>query len=281
MKRLENERFVGERALFMARDLEILHCSFGDGESPLKESKNISVKSSNFEWKYPLWYSKDFHLADCFFDEMARAGIWYSSNFSLKNSLYLAPKGLRKSSHFELENVQFTNADQTLWFCKNVKMKNISANGTYFCMGSENLDISNLNLSGDYCFDGCKNIKISHSKLLSKDAFWNCENVVAKECFISGEYFGWNSKNVYLENCVISSLQGFCYMENLVMKNCRLINTTLAFEFSDTQAEIIGKIDSIKNPNSGKIVADEIGDIILDNTVDATKFVIIDKSKNL
>ena len=279
MKKLENMRFAGERALFMAKDLEISHCSFGDGESPLKESQNISVSNTNFEWKYPFWYSKDFSVKDCFFDEIARAGIWYSKDFSLKDCLYLAPKGLRKSENFELENVQFTNAAETLWFCKNVKLKNIVANGQYFGMKSENLRIQNLNLSGDYCFDGCKNIEISNSKLLSKDAFWNCENVVIKDCFISGEYFGWNSRNVRLENCVVSSLQGFCYMQNLVMKNCRLINTTLSFEFSDVQAEIIGKIDSVKNPSSGKIIADEIDEIIIDGTTDASKFEIITKDK--
>ena len=279
MKKIENQRFTGERALFMAKNLEISHCSFGDGESPLKESENIAVTASNFEWKYPFWYSKNFRIQDCFFDEIARAGIWYSKDFSLKDCLYYAPKGFRGSENFELENIQIPNASETLWFCKNVKLKNIVANGQYFGMKSENLRIQNLNLSGDYCFDGCKNIEISDSKLLSKDAFWNCENVVIKNCFISGEYFGWNSSNVRLENCVVSSLQGFCYMKNLVMKDCRLINTTLAFEFSDAQAEILGKIDSVKNPSSGKIIADEIGEIIIDGTTDASKFEIIDKSK--
>ena len=68
-------------------------------------------------------------------------------------------------------------------------------------------------------------------------------------------------------------------MKNLVMKDCRLINTTLAFEFSDAQAEILGKIGSIKNPTSGKIIADEIDEIIIDGTTDASKFEIITKDK--
>lgn len=279
MKKIENQRFTGERALFGACDLEISHCSFGDGESPLKESQNIAVTASNFEWKYPFWYSKNFRIKDCFFDEIARAGIWYSKDFSLKDCLYYAPKGFRGSENFELENIQIPNAAETLWFCKNAKLENVVANGQYFGMKSENLRIQNLNLSGDYCFDGCKNVEISDSKLLSKDAFWNCENVVIKDCFVSGEYFGWNSTNVRLENCVVSSLQGFCYMQNLVLKNCRLIDTTLAFEFSSVQAQIIGKICSVKNPLSGKITADEIDEIIIDSTTDASKFEIIDKSK--
>ena len=63
------------------------------------------------------------------------------------------------------------------------------------------------------------------------------------------------------------------------MKDCRLINTTLAFEFSDVKAEILGKIDSVKNPTSGKIIADEIGEIIIDGTTDSSKFEIITKDK--
>ena len=279
MKKIENQRFIGERALFGARDLEISFCSFGDGESPLKESADIIAKGSNFEWKYPFWYSKNFRIKDCLFDENARAGIWYSKDFKVSDTLYYAPKGFRGSLDFELENLQIPNASETLWFCKNVRLKNIVANGQYFGMKSENLRIENLNLSGDYCFDGCKNVEIANSKLLSKDAFWNCENVVIKDCFVSGEYFGWNSTNVRLENCVVSSLQGFCYMQNLVLKNCRLIDTTLAFEFSSVQAQIIGKIGSVKNPLSGKITADEIDEIIIDGTTDASKFKIIDKSK--
>ena len=35
--------FTGERALFSSRDLSVRDCTFEDGESPLKESKNISA----------------------------------------------------------------------------------------------------------------------------------------------------------------------------------------------------------------------------------------------
>ena len=38
-----------------------------------------------------------------------------------------------------------------------------------------------------------------------------------------------------------------CYIDNLVMKNCTLINTTLAFEYSNVDVQINGKIDSVIN----------------------------------
>ena len=116
-----------------------------------------------------------------------------------------------------------------------------------------------------YSFDGCRNLTVRNSRLLSKDAFWNCEDVRAENCFISGEYLGWNTKRLTLVDCTVESLQGLCYVEDLVLRNCRLLNTTLAFEYSTVDAEIVGRVDSVKNPTSGRIVADEIGELILES----------------
>ena len=119
-------------------------------------------------------------------------------------------------------------------------------------------------------------MEIHNAKLLSKDAFWNSENVTVYDSFISGEYLGWNAKNLTLINCTIESLQGMCYIENLVMKNCRLLNTTLAFEYSTVDAEIKGKVDSIMNPAGGIIRADEIGELIMEkDKIDPAKTEII------
>jgi hypothetical protein len=131
-------------------------------------------------------------------------------------------------------------------------------------MNSSNIKVDDFTLYGNYSFDGAKNVEIRNSRLLSKDSFWNAENVTVYDSFISGEYLGWNSKNLTFVNCTIESLQGMCYIENLVMKNCKLLNTTLAFEYSSVEAEITGKIDSVLNPSSGTITADEIGELILE-----------------
>ena len=99
-------------------------------------------------------------------------------------------------------------------------------------------------------------MEIHNARMLSKDAFWNTDHVTVYDSFISGEYLGWNAKNLTLVNCTIESLQGMCYIDNLVMKNCKLINTTLAFEFSTVDAEITNNIDSVMNPSGGTITAD-------------------------
>ena len=152
----------------------------------------------------------------------------------------------------------------------------MTARGDYFAMNSQNMNIQNLTLYGNYSFDGVKNMEIRSSRLLSKDAFWNTENVTVYDSFISGEYLGWNAKNLTLINCTIESLQGMCYIDNLVMKNCKLLNTTLAFEYSTVDAEITNKIDSVLNPSEGVIRAEEIGKLIIEkDKVDPAKTRIV------
>ena len=70
-------------------------------------------------------------------------------------------------------------------------------------------------------------------------------------------------------------------MKNVKLVNCKLLNTNLSFEFvSDIDAKIDSKIDSIKNPISGRIEAISIGDIILDETyISKDKTTIIVKEK--
>ncbi|MCH5350818.1 MAG: DUF3737 family protein [Clostridiales bacterium] len=284
MKRINNQKLTGERALFFGRDLQIEDCVFYDGESPLKHSENIELKNCSFEWKYPLWYSKKILVENCTLTETARAGIWYTDNIAIKNTVIHAPKSFRRASNITLENVDMTNAAETLWNCQNVKLHGVKARGgDYLAMNCKDMEIDGLDLVGNYAFDGAKNITIRSSTLMTKDAFWNSENITVYDSFISGEYLGWNAKNLTLINCTIESLQGLCYIDNLVMKKCKLVNTTLAFEYSTVDADIDGKIDSVLNPSGGRITADEIGELILQkDKIDPTKTVVTcRKNKNV
>lgn len=265
MKKIGQERLTGERALFAARDCEIEETIFDDGESPLKESRNISLRACMFKWKYPLWYAKEIDVRDSTWFDMARAGVWYSERVRVTDCAIEAPKNFRRCHDLTLRHVSFANAAETLWECDGVTLSDVTAKGDYFAMNSRNMTADNLTLYGNYSFDGCRNLTVRNSRLLSKDAFWNCEDVRAENCFISGEYLGWNTKRLTLVDCTIESLQGLCYVEDLVLRNCRLLNTTLAFEYSTVDAEIVGRVDSVKNPTSGRIVADEIGELILES----------------
>ena len=278
METVTQKILTGERALFMGKNLEIYDTVFDAGESPLKESKNIKLYNSMFKWKYPLWYSKDIFVKDCVLFNMARAGIWYTKNIEAEDTVIEAPKTFRRSDNISLRNVNFTNAAETLWSCSNVNIDNVSAKGDYFAMNCNDMNISALNLVGNYSFDGAKNVTIRNSKLISKDSFWNSENITVYDSFISGEYLGWNAKNLTLINCMVESLQGMCYIDNLVMRNCKLINTTLAFEYSTVDAQISSKIDSVINPAGGTICAEHIDELVIEkDKTDESKIKIICK----
>lgn len=264
MKEVNQEYLTGERPLFHGENLTINDTIFANGESPLKESNNIELNGSMFQWKYPLWYSKNIVAKDCTWFEMARAGVWYTDHLVVKDAVIEAPKNFRRCHEISLMNTTLTNAAETLWHCDGVILEQVSAKGDYFAMNSKNMKIKDFQLVGNYSFDGASNVEIHNAKLLSKDAFWNSENVTVYDSFISGEYLGWNAKNLTLINCTIESLQGMCYIENLVMRNCKLLNTTLAFEYSTVDVEICGKIDSVMNPSSGVIRADAIKELIME-----------------
>lgn len=53
METIEGKHFTGERALFKSIDRKIINCIFDDGESPLKESKNLIIDHCSFGYKYP------------------------------------------------------------------------------------------------------------------------------------------------------------------------------------------------------------------------------------
>lgn len=254
----------GERALFKSNGLKIYDSIFDDGESPLKESSDIELFNCMFRWKYPFWYCNDITCHDCTWFEMARAGVWYSNRVRVEKAVIEAPKNFRRCNGLVLHDVQMPNASETLWSCHDVEMERVNAKGDYFAMNCSNMRVRDFTLVGNYSFDGVKNAEISNATLLSKDAFWNTENVTVRNSFISGEYLGWNAKNLTLIDCTIESLQGMCYIQNLKMINCKLINTTLAFEYSTVEAEITNHVDSIMNPTSGTIKAESIGKLIVE-----------------
>ncbi len=272
--------YKGERPLFGSHSLRIYDTIFDEGESPLKESSDIELYGSMFRWKYPLWYTKDVTAKNCTWFTMARAGVWYTERVTVEDCAIEAPKNFRRCRELTLRRVSFPDAAETLWSCDLVTLEDVVAKGDYFAMNCSDMNVTGLTLYGNYSFDGVRRATVERSRLLSKDAFWNSEDVTARDCFISGEYLGWNAKNLTLENCTIESLQGMCYIDNLVMRNCKLLNTTLAFEYSTVDADITSKIDSVINPTSGIIRCESIDELIIErDKIDPSKTTIICRAK--
>lgn len=266
MKLIEDKFFEGERPLFAARNLHLNNVKFYPGESALKEAGNIRAVKCEFYGKYPFWHNTNAIIEDSLFTPYGRAAIWYCKDIRMVNTRVEAPKMFREIDGLYLENVELTDAQECTWWSKNIEFKDVKIkNGDYIFKNSENIKIDNLKLQGNYGFQYARNVEIRNSHLASKDAFWNTENVTVYDSVIDGEYLGWHSKNLRLVNCIISGTQPLCYAHNLVMENCKMAeDADLAFEYSSLKAEINSAITSVKNPSSGKIVAQKIGEVIFD-----------------
>lgn len=271
MKQITNTEFGGERPLFASHDLYLEGVTIHAGESALKECSNIEAVRCRFEGKYPFWHVDGFVVKECLFTEGARAALWYSRNLEMRDTLVEAPKMFREMDGICLENVRIPDAQETLWFCRNVRLKEVEvAKADYLFLHSEHIRIERYKQQGNYSFQYCKNVEIRNAVIDSKDAFWNTENVTVYDSLLSGEYLGWHSHNLRLVNCKISGTQPLCYAHDLIMENCTMdADCDLAFECSSVQAQINGHITSIKNPRSGSITADSCGEIILDEHIKA------------
>lgn len=269
MKTIKDTEFGGERPLFESHDLRLENVTIHVGESALKECSNIEAIHCRFEGKYPFWHVDGFKVIDCLFTEGARAALWYSKNLEMRDTLVEAPKMFREMENLDIRNVKIPNALETLWHCKGVHLHNVEVDkADYLFMHSSDIEIENYRQEGNYSFQYCKNVVIRNAEIYSKDAFWGTENVTVYDSTIIGEYLGWHSHNLRLVNCRIGGTQALCYTHGLIMENCTMDpDADLCFEYADVHAEIKGNITSVKNPRTGKIVADSIGEIILDENI--------------
>ncbi|WP_418829150.1 DUF3737 family protein [Phocaeicola sp.] len=271
MQEIKNTEFGGERPLFASHDLRIENVTIHAGESALKECSNIEAVDCRFEGKYPFWHVNGFVIKNCLFTEGARAALWYSQDLVMTDTRVEAPKMFREMDGINLVNVQIPDAQETLWHCRNVNLKNVRVDhADYLFMHSKDIVIEDYVQNGNYSFQYCRDVEIHHAVINSKDAFWNTENVTVYDSEINGEYLGWHSKNLRLVNCKISGTQPLCYAHELVMENCTMADDCdLAFEYSSVQATINGPIHSVKNPRTGSITAKSFGQIILDENIKA------------
>ena len=67
MKFIENQSFDQERALYASENLTVKDCRFdgpADGESALKESKEIVADHCFFNLRYPFWHDHFLTIRD-------------------------------------------------------------------------------------------------------------------------------------------------------------------------------------------------------------------------
>lgn len=271
MKTIKNETFGGERPLFNTHDTVLDHVRITLGESGVKCCSHIECRNCYFEGKYPLWHVDHSLIENCYFAPGSRSAIWYSNDMTMRDCVINGPKFFREMRGLTLENVTINDADETFWGIDQLTLRNVVLHeGTYPFMHCSHIRVDGLESDSKYVFQYCRDVEIRNARIDTKDSFWEVDNVTVYDSVLSGEYLGWHSRGLRLVNCHIAGEQPLCYAEDLVLENCTFdAECDRAFEESTVTADIRGHIKSIKNPTSGRIVADSIGEVILDDCVKA------------
>ena len=208
-------------------------------------------------------------ITNCYFETGSRSAIWYSNDMVMSDTVIDAPKLFREMSGLKLVNVQINDADETFWKVDHLTLRDVKLHGgTYPFMFCNHLDVDGLESDSLYVFQYVKDAVIRNAKITTRDSFWETENVTVYDSELNGEFLGWHSKNLKLVNCHITGEQPLCYCQGLVLENCTFgPDCDRMFEETTLVADIRGAVTNIKNPTSGRIVADAIGSVTIDEHV--------------
>ena len=265
----ENEIHDEERSFYGLENATVKNCKIdgpADGESAFKECSDIIVEDTYFNLRYPFWHVNKAKISNCEMTENCRAALWYDKDIEMDTCNLHGIKALR-----ECEDIVLTNADiispEFSWRSRNITIKDAKLEGEYPFFECKNMDITRLMMKGKYSFQYIENATLRNCILDTKDAFWHAKNVVIEDSVVKGEYLAWYAENIRFVRCKIIGTQPLCYVKGLVLEDCEMEGCDLSFERSQVNATVCGHIDSVKNPISGSITADSIGEIILEENI--------------
>ena len=266
MKIFDNLSFDAERALYGERDIHIKGCAFdgpADGESALKEAGGILAENCYFNLRYPFWHCDGVRIVGGEMTELCRAALWYSSDIEIDGARLHGIKALRECKRVSITDTEVISPEFG-WFSSDITVRASSFVSEYFMLRASGLDFKDVNFKGKYSFQYIENSVFDGCNFDTKDAFWHAKGVTVRNSTVKGEYLAWYAEDLTFENCTLIGTQPLCYCKNLKLINCTMIDCDLSFEKSTVVAEVVGHIDSVKNPEGGRIVADSIGEIIVD-----------------
>lgn len=264
---IKDMEYWGERPLYRLHDARLEHVIIHTGESSIKESARIDAHQCTFDGKYVFWECNEFRVDHSTFMPGARSSLWYSQNVHMTDCQVDAPKMFRRMNGISIERCKFSDAQETLWDCKDVTIRNSRFdNADYLGMHTDNVLAENYHQEGNYAFQYSRGVTIRNSVLNSKDALWDSSDVTVEDSVINGEYLAWYSRNLRLIRCHITGEQPLCYCQNLYMEDCTIgDDAILAFEYSTLHASLLGHVPSIKNPTSGSITVGSVDELIIDS----------------
>lgn len=266
MKKIIRDKTLGEeRALYGTKNAVIENCLFEgkeDGESAMKECEDIEVVNCRMDLRYPLWHVKGLKINGGEMTENCRAAMWYDVGSVVENCRINGIKALRECEDSVIADCEIVSPEFG-WQSAGIDIRRTALDSQYAFLHSRGIKADRMTLKGKYTFQYTENVDIKNSELYTKDAFWHSKNVTVTDSVLQGEYLAWYSENLTLVRCRIKGTQPLCYCNGLKLIDCIMEDCDLSFEYSDVQASIIGRIESVKNPRSGTIIADSFGDIVI------------------
>ena len=122
MKILRDMIFPAERALYGAKDVKLINCSFAgeeDGESALKESHGVTLENCFMDLRYPLWHDTGVVMENVEMTEKCRAALWYTRGINISASRLHGIKALRECADIIIEDTDIVSPEFG-WKCRRV-----------------------------------------------------------------------------------------------------------------------------------------------------------------
>lgn len=147
---IANKQFDEERALYHLQDADVVECIFAgpaDGESVLKESRDVRIKDCSFSLRYPLWHVKKFTMEDSAMDELTRAAIWYAADGVIRNSVLGGIKAVRECENIRIEDCRIVSQEFG-WKSKGITLADSQIESEYLFFDSRDVKLERVKMKG-------------------------------------------------------------------------------------------------------------------------------------
>ena len=132
-KEIFGQTFDEERALYNLTGADVIDCTFAgpaDGESALKEARDVKLENCSFSLRYPLWHVEGFKLHDSSLDELTRAPIWYSRDGLITDSDLNCIKAVRECRNIKISDCTISS-EEFGWKCEGITISDSTLKAQY------------------------------------------------------------------------------------------------------------------------------------------------------
>ena len=141
--RISDLRMDEERALYHLQNAVVCRCVFAgpaDGESVLKEARDITVEDCSFSLRYPLWHVRNFTVRNTVMNALTRAAIWYAEHGILQGCTLHGVKAVRE--------------------CTDIQLTDCRIESTEFGWKSSGLELRDSELEAEYAFFDSRDVTL-------------------------------------------------------------------------------------------------------------------------